>query len=169
MKHSRLAATCGMTAALCVVVMLIGGILGIGMYVSPMIAGVCLIPVGRQFGRKYHALLWLAVSILCFILVPNVEANLMFLTLFGVYPLLQPLFQRLPVVWRWACKLLFFNVVFAAVEALVMLVLVPEAMPPVMVVLLLAVGNLTFILYDRLLPRMELLLQRRFSRWGPRR
>ena len=164
MKQSRLAATCGMTAALSVVIMLIGGILGLGMYVSPMIAGVCLIPVGRAFGRKYHALMWLAVSLLCFILVPNIEENLMYLTLFGVYPLLRPVFQQLRPVLRWLVKLLFFNAVVIAVEALVVLLLVPEVMTAGMAVLLLAMGNVTFILYDRILPRIEFLLMRRLSR-----
>lgn len=164
MKQSKLIASCGMTAALSVVIMFIGGVLGLGMYASPMIAGVCLIHIGRQFGRKYQVLLWLAVSILCFILVPSVEENLMYLTIFGVYPILYPSFQRLRPGLRWLCKLLYFNVVVIAVEALVVTLLVPEVLTPWMIVLLLLLGNVTFGLYDCLLPRFERLLHLCLSR-----
>ncbi len=164
MKQSKLIAACGMTAALSVVIMFIGGVLGLGMYASPMIAGVCLIPIGRQFGRKYQVLLWLAVSILCFILVPGVEENLMYLTIFGAYPILYPSFQRLRPVMRWVCKLLFFNMVVIAVEALVVTLLVPEVLTPWMIALLLVLGNITFVLYDCLLPRAARLLHLRLSR-----
>ena len=164
MKQARIVAACGMAAALSVVIMLLGGILGLGMYAAPMIAGACLLPIGRSYGRKYHGMLWLAVSLLCFLLVPNVEENLMYLALFGPYPLLYPLFQRLKQPWRWLCKLLYFNLVTVAVEALVIFLLVPEVLTPWMTVTLLALGNLTFILYDRLLPRLAALLHRRLSR-----
>ena len=164
MRQSRLAATCGMTAALSVVIMLVGGVLGLGMYVSPMIAGVCLLPIGRQFGRKYHALMWLAVSLLCFILVPNAEENLMYFALFGVYPLLRPMLQRMAPLRRWVCKLLYFNTVVVAVEALVILVLVPEVMPGWMTALLLILGNITFILYDFVIPRAEIILRHYLGR-----
>ena len=164
MRQSRLVSTCGLAAALSVVIMLIGGVLGVGMYISPMIAGVCLIPIGQNFGRKYHALLWLAVSILCFILVPDPEANLMYFALFGIYPLLCPLFQRLRPALRLVCKLAFFNAVIIAVETLVMLVLVPESMSLWMTLVLLVLGNITFLLYDFILPRAAMLVRCYFQR-----
>jgi len=54
-----------------------------------------------------------------------------------------------------AAKLLFFNGVTVLVEALVMLVLAPQTMVWYLAAALLAVGNVVFVLYDRLLPRME--------------
>ena len=64
MKASKRIAVCGMTAALSVVVMIIGGVLGLGMYASPMIAGICLTPIGRKYGARYQWTLWAAVSLL---------------------------------------------------------------------------------------------------------
>ena len=95
MRQSKTIASCGMAAALSVVVMIIGGILGLGMYASPMIAGFLLPPIGKKFGAKYEWTLWGAVSLLCFILVPNAEQNLMYLCFFGLYPLLYPHFEKL--------------------------------------------------------------------------
>lgn len=162
-KDTYRIALCGVMAAVSVVLLGVGAMLGIGCYAGPMLAGLCLLPVGRQAGRKYHALLWLAVSLLSFLLISDVEQNLMYLCLFGLYPLLRPGFEKLPGLARPALKLLFFNAVIIALEALVMLVLVPEAMPGWMIALLLVLGNLTFLMYDFLIPRYDALLWRKLQ------
>ncbi len=160
MKQTRALALCGVTAALAVAVMAAGGVLGIGTYLSPLIAGMCLLPVGSLLGKKYHITLWLAVSALSFLLVPDIEQSLMFLCLFGCYPVLRPLFERLPRIPRLLCKLLFFNAVAIALEALL---LVPETMQTLLLFLLLVLGNVVFVLYDVLIPRIAYLLNKRLS------
>lgn len=149
-----------MMAALCVVLMMLGGILEIGAYAAPMFAGLCTIPVGQQFGKKPQLLLWVAASLLCFLLVPNVEENLIFAGFFGWYPILHPELQKLPKVPRMLAKLAVFNVVMIAIEALVILVLVPESLGAGYMLLLLVLANLTFLIYDNLIPRMEEVFRR---------
>ena len=160
MRKSNVIAHCGMMAALSIVVMILGAALGLGLYISPMIAGLCLVPIGQKFGAKYQWMLWAVVSLLCFILVPEIEQNLMYLTLFGLYPILQPRFERLPRGLKWPCKLLYFNLVVVAVEALIILLLVPEAMTPWMAVIMLLLGNAIFLMYDYLVPRAHLLFRK---------
>lgn len=164
MKHSQVIASCGMTAALSVALMLLGSALGLGLYISPMFAGLCLMPIGDKFGMKYQWTLWAAVSIVCFLLVPSAEQNLMYLTLFGLYPNLLPCFHRLPRPLQWPCKLLYFNLVVVAVEALIILALAPQAMNTALALLMLAMGNAIFIMYDFILPRWERLFRRLFGR-----
>ena len=164
MKQTKRIALGGIMSALCVVIMMIGAIIGLGVYVAPMIAGICLIPTGKKYGKGYHTMLWIIVSILSILLVPDIEEGLMFLCLFGLYPIVQPYFQRLPRIARLIVKLLYFNVVIIAVEAFVMILLVPEAMPPVMMAVLLVLGNVTFILYDAVIPRAERLLDSTLGR-----
>lgn len=163
MRESRRIALCGMMAALSIVVLLTGALLQVGTYAGPMIAGILLLPVGREVGRKHHVLMWLAVSILSFILIRDWEQNLMYLCIFGVYPMLRPLFHRLKGWLRLAAKLLYFNVTTVLLEVLVMLLLVPESMGWGMIIMLLALGNLCFVLYDFILPRMEILLTSRLK------
>ncbi len=163
MKHSKRIAACGMMAALSVVLMLIGGILGIGMYASPMLAGFCLLPIGKKYGTKAQGLIWIAVSLLCFMLIPEPEQNLMYFALFGLYPILYPYFSRLPGVWKWICKALYFHAAAIGVELLVMLVLVPETMPFLMLITLLIMGNAVFWMYDFLIPRSEFLFRKYFG------
>ena len=149
-----------MMAALCVVLMALGAVLELGMYACPLLAGLCFIPIGQKYGRKYHLILFVATALLSFFLVPNIEENLIFAGLFGWYPILRPVLQKLPGVLRWLVKLAVFNGVVVAIEWLVMTVLAPEAMADIMLWVLLALGNVTFIAYDFLIPRLDALMGR---------
>lgn len=161
MKHqSRKMALCSMTAALGVVVLLLGSVLGLGMYVGPLLVGMCLIPIGKEYGTKYQLMLWIVISILSFILVPNPEENLMFAGLFGWYPALYPKLEKLPRIPRLIVKLLLFNVIVISLEALVILVLVPEILDGPMIAMLLLMGNVMFLLYDRVIPNFDLIAKR---------
>lgn len=161
MKHqSRKMALCSMTAALGVVVLLLGSVLGLGMYVGPLLVGMCLIPIGKEYGTKYQLMLWIVISILSFILVPNPEENLMFAGLFGWYPALYPKLEKLPRIPRLIVKLLLFNVIVISLEALVILILVPEILDGPMIAMLLLMGNVMFLLYDRVIPNFDLIAKR---------
>lgn len=152
---ARRMATCAMMAAVSVVLMLLGGILELGMYAAPLLAGLCFIPIGQKYGRKYHMVLYAATGILCFLFVPNIEENLMFAGLFGWYPIVRPVLQKLPKFLKRIVKLAVFNVVVVAIEWLVMTVLAPETVGGVLLWVLLFLGNITFLAYDCLIPRVE--------------
>lgn len=151
-------ATCAMMAALCVVLMVLGAVLELGMYACPLFAGLCFIPIGQKYGRKYHFTLYVASSILCFLMVPNMEENLMFAGLFGWYPIVRPMLQKFPMVIRWVCKLVIFNAVVIVIEWLVMTILVSETIGGVLLWVLLILGNITFLAYDFMIPRVEVLM-----------
>lgn len=154
-ENARRMAFCAMMAALSVVLMVLGAVLELGMYACPLFAGLCFIPVGQKYGRKYHWTLYAAASILCFLLVPNMEENLMFAGLFGWYPIVRPGLQRLPKVLGWVCKLVIFNGAVIAIEWLVVTVLAPEVLGGTILWVLLALGNVTFVAYDMLIPKVE--------------
>lgn len=153
----------GVSSALALVILLIGGAIGIGAYAAPMLAGLILLPAGRLLGAKMHALLWLAVSLLALLLVPDAETALMFLAPFGCYPIVRPWLCRLPGLLGFGAKLLFFNAVTISLQLLLMLLLVPQALE-LWLLLLLLLGNAVFLLYDRVLPIAEQYLVRRLSK-----
>ena len=158
-RTKRLAA-CSLTVALCTVCMLLGALLELGIYAAPMLSSVALIPIGLKYGKKYQLTAWIAASLLCMILVPNAEQNLLFFGLFGWYPAARTAFQKLKKPLRILVKLLLFNVIIIAVEALVMLVLVPEVMGIGLLAAFLLLMNILMFCFDRLLPLMELLAMR---------
>lgn len=167
MKQSKQIAFCGMLTALGVVLLVVGNLLGIGTYAAPMLVGLLILPAGKKWGVRYQVLLWLAIGLLGLILLSDVEESLMFLGFFGWYPIARPALERLPRGIGWAVKLLAFNLPVVALEALVMLVLVPEAVGTWLMLALLVVGNLVFVIYDRAIPRVEgalLLLMNRIMR-----
>lgn len=156
-------ALCGLLAALGVVILLLAGWIGIGTYAGPLLAGLLLVPVQREYGGKIALTLWAAMGLLSLFLVPDVEESLMFLAFFGWYPAVRPRFEKLPAVPRWVVKELVFNAAMIAVEALMVFVLAPEAVSWGMVLVLLALFNLIFLVYDRALPQVEQLLARRLK------
>lgn len=153
-------AVCGILTALSVVILLLGAAIGIGIYLAPMIAGGALLLIRRSCGLRYQVLVWIAVSLLSLMLVPEPEQNLMYLCVFGSYPIFYPWLQRRGRGLRLLLKLLYFNVVFSAVELLLMLVLVPETVDTLLFLLLLLLGNAAFFCYDAVLPRFVRLLSR---------
>ena len=163
MKQTKRIAFCGVTAALGVVILLLGNFLGIGTYVAPILTGLLLLPAGKQWGVKYQILLWLAVGLLGLFLLSDLEESLLFFCFFGWYPILRPRLQKLPKALGWLLKFLVFNAVIIAVEAALMLLLVPEDLGVGLLLVLLALGNVTFLFYDLVIPKAEGMLTKRLK------
>ena len=155
-RQAKRMAVCGMMTALGVVLLLLGSVLGLGIYAAPMFVGWCLVPVGKEWGGKYQILLWMAISVLSFLFVPNVEENLVFACLFGWYPLVRPRLQKLGKLPRLAVKLLLFNAISVALETVLILFLVPESVQLWMIALWILMGNIMFLAYDRAVPVFEM-------------
>ena len=164
---SRRLAVCAMSAAVGVVLMLLGSFMGLGMYMAPIFVGWCLIPIGRRYGVRYQVMLWIVIGLLSLLFVGDMEQNLMFIGFFGWYPIVHTKLQKLPHVLRLCLKLLLFNVVIVALEAIILTFLVPEVLEAWLAVLLLAVGNMTFLVYDYAFPVFELLADRFLRRLFP--
>ena len=164
MEQTKRLTICAMMAAVSVVLMLLGAVLQLGTYAAPLLTGMILIPIGNRYGRKYQVMLWLVISVLCLMLIPAAEQNMMFAGLFGWYPIAYPTLQRLPRFLRITVKLLLFNGAVIAMETALIWLIAPEAMTMSMVFLLLSLGNVTFVLYDHLIPKTELILQRIMNR-----
>ena len=165
-KPANKIAVCGMMTALGVVVMLIGHWMGFGVYAAPMMVGLALVPLGEQYGKRYHALMWLAISILSALMGVNVEQTLFFALFFGLYPLLRPFFMRLPKLLCLLAKLLYFNAVAVGIELLILLVIAPEAVAAWLLWILLILGNLMFFGYDFIVPRADILIRKLKMRFG---
>ena len=95
-------------------------------------------------------LCWAGVSILAFLMVPDKFCVLLYGVLFGLYPMIKALIERLrrrPV--EYLLKLAFFNaaltVLYLVMRAAVLASL-PQALSVIWV--LYAVGNVVFLLYD---------------------
>ena len=145
----------GVFAALAVVIMSLGTILPVATYVCPVACMLILQIVVRIAGSRMGWAWYGAVSVLSLLLAPDKEAAAVFLVL-GYYPIVKPRLDRLPGNWIW--KLLLFNGSMLALYWILLKVigmarLVEEfsGIGVAMTTLLLALGNVTFFLLDRLL------------------
>ena len=153
-------AYCGIVAALCVALMLLGAVIPIAMFIAPALAGFLIATVCVECGRTMALTAYAAVSLLALLFVPDKEVALIFVFLLGYYPLAKPRFDRIrPAVLRWLCN--------AAVLVMygLLLVLIPagsisqELRTTAWIVTLstLAMGNVAFLLYDRALHNLLML------------
>lgn len=95
-------------------------------YTLPAIAGLVLVGVAFESGVKWAYLSYAAVSLLCGVLATDPEAVLLFITLFGYYPLLRLKLQVMRPKWAVALiKALLFHIAVGANILGVMLLMGP--------------------------------------------
>lgn len=152
---SKVMALCGVTAALAVVIMCMGGLIPVATYVCPMLCICILRLTHRQCGDQMAWVWYVVVSLLSLLLGPDKEAAGVFVFL-GYYPIVKPKIDRLRLRWLW--KTLLFNCSVVTLYVLLLKVFGVSAlneefsqMGTVMLVVLLLMGNVTFFLMDKLL------------------
>ena len=166
-EQSRKIALCGVSCALAVTIMLLGGILPLATFCGPMLAMVVLLPVRQECGTRMASAAHGAAAVLALLLVADREAALIFVV-FGWYPLLQPKILSLPSrLLRLVCKLLFCNLAIALAYGILLFLFQLSDLAgetPLMTALLVVLGNVVFLLLDRLLCRLAVLWQRKLRR-----
>ena len=160
MKNTRKLAAGAMMSALCVVIMLLGAVIDLGTYAAALLAGVAMIPYGQKYGYRYQLMVFNVSAALSFMLVPNIEQNLMYLGFYGWYPILRESLEKLPIISKYIAKFFIFNVCFISIEALVMLVFVPESMGSVLFVIFIITANVTYFAYDYMIPFLNVPFKR---------
>ena len=147
----------GVLAALAVVVMSFGGLIPLATYVSPMLCMMILKLVCLTCGRRIGWAWYGAVAILSLLLSADKEAAAVFAFL-GYYPIVKPRLDQLKFSILW--KLLLFNAATVLMYTLLMTVFGMAALAAelremgiALLILTLALGNVTFLLLDRILSR----------------
>lgn len=149
---------CGICVALITVIMLFAYIPSLT-YSVPAIAGIVLIMVMIEFDLKY-AIITYTASVFTVFLFCEMEAKLLYIMLFGIYPWLKCIIERInSKTVAFVLKLLYFNI--AAVTAMLILRLIMGLsignlglVEIYTSVLFLAVANLVFLLYDFVLYKL---------------
>ena len=167
-KRTAQLALAAVLCALAVTVMMLGGLIPAATFCCPMLAGFLTIPILCECGAGMALCAWAAISILSCLLGPDKEASAIYLFL-GWYPVLRPKLEKLRQPLRFLLKLLIFNCAVFAVYSLLLFVLGLENlraefsdMGKIMLLVTLVLGNGIFILFDFVLPRLELLYRCRF-------
>ena len=158
MKQSGKIALTGLMCALAAVVMLMGGMIPLATFCCPALAGLALIPVFVECGERMAYAAYAAIALLALMLCPDKEAALLFVFI-GYYPILRWRLDQIRVApLRIGAKLGVFNAAVISMYVLCILVLRMDQilreyreMGLILTLLCLLLGNLTLLLYDRLL------------------
>ena len=167
-KRTAQLALAAVLCALAVTVMMLGGLIPAATFCCPMLAAFLTIPILFECGTGMALCAYAATAILSCLLGPDKEAAALYLFL-GWYPVLRPKLEKIRQPFRLLLKLLIFNCAVAAVYSLLLFVLGLDSlraefsdMGRVMLIVTLLLGNGIFILFDFVLPRLELLYRFRF-------
>ena len=152
MKKTRYTTISGMVSALSVVIMLLTNIMPSMMYVIPIITGAIVFAVNEIIGKKWALGVFFVTSFISFILLTDKEAALNYTLFFGYYPLLKPLYEKLPKVLSWGVKVLTFNVALVAIGLIVTFIFklpfLDEDMGKFTIPIFAVLFNVVFVMYD---------------------
>lgn len=164
-NRSQMIALGGVLAALAVVIMTMGSLIPVATYVCPMLCGLILFTVFRLCGRRVAWAWYGAVALLSLLLSPDKEAAAVFLGL-GYYPILKPFLDAAKFSWLW--KLIIFNTVTVILYSVLMyvigmsqLLMEFQELGLAGLILTMILGNISFLLFDRLLEHMPAILNKK--------
>lgn len=169
-RESRRLALGGVSCALAVVTLLLGGLLPAATFCAPLLAMAVLLPVLEEYGSRPAAAAYGATAILALWLVPEPETALVYL-FFGWYPILRPRiaalrFRACRVLCRLAVCSMDIFLLYGPALSLLGLPVTEEPGGRWLSALLVLLGNGTFLLLDLALSRLSVLwrvrLRRRF-------
>ena len=149
----------GMMAALAVVIMSLGGLIPVATFVCPVLCMMLLSFVTRMCGKRIGWAWYGAVAILSVLLGPDKEAAAVFVFL-GYYPILKPKLDRMK--FGFLLKALLFNAaillmywVLIHLFGMAQVAAEYQELGIIMTVVMLLLGNLTFLLLDKALTKFS--------------
>ncbi len=161
-KSSTQVALGGLSAALCLIIMLGTVLIPFATYAAPALAGIALIPIALELGLPVASITYTTVALLSLLMVPDREAALMFIAFFGYYPILKFKLDRMKLrPLRILLKLAIFNVAILAGYFVMIYVFglyyLMNELTDGFGWLLLVVGNLCFPIYEKALKNITAL------------
>ncbi len=138
---------CAVLIALSVVLLYLSTILPTGRLTLIAIAGMLPAIAVISGGLKPGFLVYLATSLLGLILAPS--GGIMYLLIFGHYPMLKQLIERLNRLWlEWIIKIVIFNALLGIAMAFFSAIVSGFFSDSFAGPLIFIAGNIAFVIYD---------------------
>ncbi len=154
MKQSQKCAIGGIVAALSLVMMISVAIIPFLTYALPAAAGVLIIFIVIEIDKKWAFGVYATVAILGMLLVPEKEVAVMYLALFGYYPILKSVIEsKFPLILEWIVKIILFVATMAGsyflmIKFMGVTIDETEEFGVMAYPILLGMGAFAFIMYD---------------------
>lgn len=157
MKNSYKITISAVFSALAVVIMLISYFPYLT-YAIPAIAGLCVMVVLVETDYKWAFFSYIVSAVLIF-LFGEMESKLMYVFLFGYYPILKGIIEKINIpVLEWIIKIFVLNIAVLLVYGLLANVfgISDQEFMKYGTVILLALANIVFVVYDIAVTRMSM-------------
>lgn len=154
MKQSSKTALGGIVAALSISMMFSISIIPFFTYAVPAAAALLLIPIVIEINKKWALGVYVSVSLLGLIVVPNKEVAVIYAAFFGYYPVIKAIVEkRMRFITEWILKLLVFNLSMSASYYIMLRFMgiqidEMETFGVFAIPILMGTGSVAFVLYD---------------------
>lgn len=146
----------GIVSALCLVMMFLTAVIPPLNITLPLFAGMLISVVAIEISHSWAFVTYVVVSVLSFFLTPDKEAAIFFAVLFGYYPILKDVTEKIKFKpFQWIIKIIIFNAAIIIIYQLTVKLLgtvdlIEEFgfMKQYMLPALLLIFNFILILYD---------------------
>lgn len=146
----------GIVSSLCLMCMFLSGIMPMFYLILPMIAGILLMIIAEEVSLSWAWLTYIAVGILSLFITADKEAALVFIMIFGHFPIIRLHLEKLKLkILRWLIKLAIFNACAVSFFYVTVYIFGIQEMLEEMneygkygAVILLVLCNIIFVLYD---------------------
>ena len=143
-----------MLVAIGVIFLGIGALIDVLDISMAVIASLSVIIAIIEYGKGTPWMVYAAISVLSFLLIPNKLPSIFFALFFGFYPIIKEKLERKNTIVRWILKELIFNVCLTAIILIYFLLFfqglnlnVPLSLPWIIAIAVLLCEGI-FILYD---------------------
>lgn len=113
MKQTKKLTLSAMIVALGTAFMILGAVIEVLDLTAVALASVLVAFVYIEIGSPYTWLVWLCTALLTFLMYQHSPMWFIYLTLFGIYPILKGYIEKLKRIFWWPIKLVFGNASFA--------------------------------------------------------
>ncbi len=161
MKKTRQITFCALMSALGAVVLLLGGITRVLDLTAVMVA-TALVYVAFEETKYFSILVYGVIGGLAFLLPIEISVAVEFL-IFGIYPVVKALLERLPKIVAWIFKAIFMSASFVGLTLLLQFVLGYPEVWYINLIFCLA-GIIMYVIFDIALTRFDRYYQGKLRR-----
>lgn len=166
MNNTLLTAFGGIITALSILILFLANVFPTLSYTLPALAGALLLILVKEADEKWSFMVYLSVSTLSLILISNKEAAILYIFFFGYYVILKDIIEkRFSSFIKWIFKFAVFNIsIFLAFIILIYIFAIPDGdLQEYGKYVMLALGNVTFIVYDYTLSTLAVVYDKRWK------
>lgn len=168
MKKSFQIAAGGITAALSIVLMFLGGVLWIFAYVFPIICSLLMAIIIENIDKKTAWVVYSVVSIISIVFVADKECASIYVLFFGYYPMV---YSKISVIKssiiKWLIKLLNFNGAMVGVQLICIYIFgIPfdNELGKWGIPIFFITANIMFLAYEKLMQILLIIYRKKFKR-----